>query len=207
MKRIVILFAMFLFAMMISAQTTPDSRWDEYEIALANTGLYSNYLSKKEKDIILYINLARMHPKEFYNIEVRNYQLPEGYIPLNRDNPYLRSLEKTLKNGHPLPPVYPDRKLTSYAKYLAKEQGENGETGHYRDKGPKSPYYYLGECNNYGEFNSRGHVIVLLIDDGITSLGHRRNVLDKYFTLVGVGCGSHPVYGNMCVIDFAAEDE
>ena len=207
MKRIIILFAVCFFIASAPAQITPDSRWDEYQIALANTALYVKYLSKKEKDVILYINLARMYPNEFYNIEIRNYQLPDIYTPLRRDNPYLRSLIKTLKNGHPLPPVYPNRKLSSFAKCLAIEQGENGKTGHYRDKCPNSPYYSWGECVNYGDFNSREHVIQLLIDNGVASLGHRRNILDKDFTLIGVGCGPHPEYDEVCVIDFAEEDE
>ena len=206
MKGTIILPVVFFFAVSGPARVDPDSRWDEYQIALANTGSNVNYLSKKEKDVILYINLARMYPGEFYNIEVRNYQLPDGYTPLSRDNPYLRSLEKTLKNGHPLSPVYPDRELSSFAKCLAIEQGENGKTGHERRKCRKSPYYSWGECVNYGDFNAREHVIELLIDDGVRSLGHRKIILDKRYTLIGVGCGAHPEYEKVCVTDFAEED-
>ena len=45
--------------------------------------------------------------------------------------------------------------------------------------------------------------ISLLVDDGVASRGHSRNLLDKAFTLIGVAVGPRPVYRHMCVMDFA----
>jgi uncharacterized protein YkwD len=46
-------------------------------------------------------------------------------------------------------------------------------------------------------------VISLLVDDGVPSRGHRRNLLDKAFKFIGLSLGAHPVYRHMCVMDFA----
>jgi uncharacterized protein YkwD len=60
-----------------------------------------------------------------------------------------------------------------------------------------------GENINYGNDDARRIVASLLIDDGVPSRGHRRNLLNGTFKFVGVSIGPHPVYGHMCVIDFA----
>jgi uncharacterized protein YkwD len=42
-----------------------------------------------------------------------------------------------------------------------------------------------------------------LIDDGVASRAHRINLFRAEFQVVGVACGSHPVYRTVCVVDFA----
>jgi uncharacterized protein YkwD len=45
----------------------------------------------------------------------------------------------------------------------------------------------------------------LLVDDGVSDRGHRRNLLDPRWHYVGVACGSHYRYQTMCVLDFAVQ--
>ncbi len=54
----------------------------------------------------------------------------------------------------------------------------------------------------YGHFPTGHDVIVdLLVDDGVSDRGHRRNIFNPNVHVAGVGCGPHRVYGMVCVID------
>jgi uncharacterized protein YkwD len=50
----------------------------------------------------------------------------------------------------------------------------------------------------FGPTTAHDVVAALLIDDGISDRGHRRNVLDPDIHLVGVACGTHASYRVMC---------
>lgn len=60
-----------------------------------------------------------------------------------------------------------------------------------------------GECISYGFHEARRIVMALIIDDGVANRGHRRLIYTGEFRLVGIACGQHKLYKNMCVIDFA----
>lgn len=47
-------------------------------------------------------------------------------------------------------------------------------------------------------------IVKLLIDSGVPGAPHRRDLLNPVFTFVGVGCASHPHYGNVCVIELSS---
>lgn len=64
-------------------------------------------------------------------------------------------------------------------------------------------YSAAGENISYGVNTARGIVIQLLVDDGVSSLGHRKNMLSTTFDSAGVAYGEHKYYRCMCVIDFA----
>lgn len=62
---------------------------------------------------------------------------------------------------------------------------------------------YYGENISYGYDDARKIVIQLLEDDNVLNRGHRKNILSRAFTHVGIGCGTHKRYNYMCVQDFA----
>ena len=43
----------------------------------------------------------------------------------------------------------------------------------------------------------------LLIDEGVSNLGHRKNILNPKYTKIGVGVDFHPKYEKVIVIDYA----
>lgn len=48
-------------------------------------------------------------------------------------------------------------------------------------------------------------VVLLLVDDGDPSRGHRDNLFEPRFHQAGIACGPHKSYRSACVIDFATE--
>ena len=47
-------------------------------------------------------------------------------------------------------------------------------------------------------------VLSLFIDDGVPDRGHRDNLLEPDYRVVGVGCAPHARWGTVCVLDFAS---
>ena len=61
----------------------------------------------------------------------------------------------------------------------------------------------IAENIAYGAKTARQIVVYLLIDDGVRDRGHRKNMLNPGFRMVGVATGTHPEYGIMSVMNFA----
>ena len=60
-----------------------------------------------------------------------------------------------------------------------------------------------GENIDYGMNSAREIIIHLLIDDGVPSRGHRKNLLEPRFQMVGASFGFHHEFRCCCVMDFA----
>ncbi len=55
----------------------------------------------------------------------------------------------------------------------------------------------------FGPSTAEDVVMGLLIDDGVADRGHREVLLSNDLFFAGVGCGPHPGYRVVCVVDFA----
>jgi len=121
---------------------------------------------------------------------------------------------KVMNAQQPLAPFQPSKGLTRAAKDHSSTQSLTNQVGHAGTDG-SSPfdrikrygsYMTAGENIDYGCSSAREIVVSLLVDDGVESRGHRKNIMNKNYTTVGVGyADAHKVYRCMCVIDFTGK--
>ncbi len=183
-------------------------------------------LTPAERDLVLHLNLARSNPSRYAQLFIRpRLPLFQGNFyedPLNPARMALRTKEgpavvqetaRSLSQAPPMGTLEVSRALTLAAKEHALDQSGTGETGH-TGRGGTLPgtrvahygqwEHSVGEAIAYGPASGREVVGWLLIDDGVPSRGHRRNILNPAFRWVGVAIAPHPRYGWIAVIDFAS---
>jgi uncharacterized protein YkwD len=60
----------------------------------------------------------------------------------------------------------------------------------------------MGECCYYGVEDAFDIIVDLLIDQGVSSLGHRKICLSPSYTELGVSIQPHKTYSSNTVLDF-----
>ena len=60
-----------------------------------------------------------------------------------------------------------------------------------------------GENISLGVSTASSIVLQLLVDDGVSNRGHRLNILNKDFHVIGIGMQKHTKMDMVCVMDFA----
>ena len=196
-----------LLPLTLAAQTSPWLAWDADLVRSLNTGAESEYLNEEEKKVILFMNMARKNGSLFAETFLLSY-IQEKNL---ENSSYIRSLRRDLNNTSGLDALLPEKDLTAVAQGHARKSGEKGTTGHNEfEKRFKpllgKPYVQVAENCSYGYEQAIDIVISLLIDEGIKSLGHRKNMLSKEFNSVGVAIRPHRKYRINCVIDFGSRD-
>lgn len=211
-----ILFLIFIILLFTNLQ---DSKWD---LKLLDTGRDVSYLSDLEKDVILELNKVRNNPRRYANeylVPMRNLysgkylQFPnETRIITVEGVKALNECITVLENTKPIGVLKPYNGLSLAARYHQWDQTETGLTGHKSSDGKTLPDRIemygkwngmIGEVIDYGWKDAQRIVISLLVDDGVSSRGHRKNILDSSFHCVGVSFGEHKKYKYVCVIDLA----
>lgn len=167
------------------------------EIKRSNTAVKENYLNSTEKEVYKVLNLARMYPDKFLKFFYA-YAAEHGLTKL-ASGKYYPSLTKTLKEMKAVKPLFPDKKMYELALCWAKEAGEKGITGHERRNCRDG---YFAECCTYGRTTAIEIVMSFLIDEGVSSLGHRKICLSNEYEVVGVAQQDHSTYGTNTVLDF-----
>ncbi|MCP4217332.1 MAG: CAP domain-containing protein [bacterium] len=175
----------------------------------------------KERNVVRELNLARTDPEAYARHLERLLKSYQGNIFITEDGARIITHEGVsaveeaigfLKKSKPIPPLKVSRGLSKAAKWLVGDQGPKGKTGHTGSDGsaPADRMNRYGEWRSisgenigYGPWNARHHVMMLLIDDGVRGRGHRMNIFDSRFGVVGVACGPHKTYDDMCVMEFA----
>jgi hypothetical protein len=198
-KSILVLLFLVISANSFAQKITPFHSWKTRDLAKANSARRVEDISFQEKKVIFYINLVRMNGSLFVDTYLKDYR-EDVRIPKNK---YYRSLVKTLREQDPLPPLQPRKDLFKEAIKHAKEMGRTGKKGHRsanhksfgeRMKKLKKKYIKIKESNQYGYPDALSIVIDLLIDDETESLTHRKTLLHKDLSFVGIGIRSHKKY-------------
>jgi Cysteine-rich secretory protein family len=82
--------------------------------------------------------------------------------------------------------------------------GRDGSQPHQRMERHGKVIGLSGENIGTGWGDASTMVMSLFIDDGVRGRGHRVNMLESKFRVVGIGCARHKRFGTVCVFDFAA---
>jgi uncharacterized protein YkwD len=162
--------------------------WTAEQLSKAATAKDIEYLTQAEKDAIMYINLARMFPKEFVKFELENYQAPIKFGTYLKNSSYKKSLITELNKQKSMAALTFENVLYEDAKCFATEMGDRGEIGHARIKCKASNY---AECCSYGMETGKDIAMQWLIDHDVQGVGHRRNCLEPTYTKIGLAIHTH----------------
>ena len=201
-------------------------REDEWEMSLIDTGRRVDYLSEEEKDVILATNAVRTDPekfarlyvldhKEHFNGKIIQYPGQTG-IMTHEGISAVDELYEILIKQRSLSILSPSKGMSLASLDHSKDQAQSGRTGHVGSNG-SSPFDRMnrygkwdvtaGENISYGHKNGLRIVLQLLVDDNVLNRGHRKNILNSQFNVIGVSINTHPVYGFSCVITYAGKYE
>jgi len=201
---------------------TPISGSDDWGQSTLNTAINADYISSIEKEVILEVNKVRSNPSRYaeeYLVPYRQYynghdlEIPGQITVVTNEG--IKPLDECiaqLKNSKPVPLLTPEKGMCHSARDHAVDQGKTGKTGHDGSDGSSmngrlNRYgrwsSLIGENIDYGNGTAREIVISLLIDDGVSSRGHRKNLLNGAYHKIGIAVGTHPEYRYLCVLDFA----
>ncbi len=197
-------------------ETVDTSIWD---LSVVDTARDVDYMGEIEKNVVLEMNMARSNPKKYAELYIEprikefNGKTYGGTLLTFEGADVVKECVKFMSSQKSLPALLPSKGLTRAAKDLSETQCRTNQTGHTAPDG-SDPFQRMkrygsysgtaGENVSYGSKSAREIVVSLLIDDGVKSRGHRKNILSKDYTVTGIGfADTHKAYGCECVIDFA----
>ena len=181
----------------------------------------ASYLSSLEKAVIREMNMARTSPggylsllEEFKeNYDGKLLKLPEGKLILTKEGTEaVVEAIRSLRSQKPVLLLRPSKGMSLGARDHAKDLGSSGRYGH-QGSDSSQPWdrvnrygiweKTIGENISFGSDQARIVVISFIVDDGDADRGHRKNIFNPDFHVVGVACRHPAAYGTICVITFA----
>ncbi len=166
------------------------------------------YANAQSEAALKIMNEVRTDPQGFLNLRLLPY-LKEHEL---ENNSYAKSLVSELRVAKPVNALQSSSVLEKLARGHAIDMGEKGKVGHTSSNGTtfenrirkKIKTGMIAENCDYGNAEPLDIVMSLLIDDEITSLGHRKNILHPSLNYVGIAIEKHKTYRMNCVMDFAS---
>ena len=167
------------------------------------------------------INAARANPQSFIPY-LESYRATfKGNISYSPDGSRVSTIEGTavideaiayLKTLSQLPPYTMSKGLSTAANSQVTDLMENSALGHYGKDGSDLPTR-LKKFGNYGTLTAenityyaplaREIVMAMIIDDGVKSRGHRKNIFSSGFKQIGPAFGQGKKGESLCVVIFA----
>ena len=181
-----------------SLSTIDTSKWD---VKALDTARNVDYLSDIEKDVVLEMNMARTNPSLYAELyiapRIKNFngKTYNGRLITQEGAAVVDECVKFMAKAKPLSILNPEKGLSLAAQKHSSTQGETDQTGHTGVDGSTpfkriekyGTYKTAGENIAYGSNSGRDIVVDLLIDDGVSSRGHRKNIMNAQFDSSGVG--------------------
>lgn len=171
----------------------------------------------QQREMAAEVNLARADPRAYAEIieqhfiglgDDRLHRRGSVLIQMREGRPAVDEAVAYLRSAEPRPPLVLNSCLSQSAQDHVAESGPLGRVDHRSvdGRGPSERaaarvgrQVSCGENISYGRNSPREAVIALLVDDGVESRGHRRNLFHQPYKSLGIGVGSHSVYRTMTV--------
>jgi uncharacterized protein YkwD len=185
----------------------------------APRAMTENYFAMLERDVVQELNRVRTNPARYADVLEKDLQYYRGDIFRRpEDDSGLQTREGAaavreaigvLRSTKPVGALRPSSGMSHAARDHLNDQAPRGLMNH---KGTDGSMAWdrvarygqwqrkVSENMTFGPASPHDIVAALLIDDGITNRGHRKNVLDPDIKLVGIACGPHKTYRVMCDI-------
>lgn len=172
------------------------------------------------QEVIAQVNRVRTNPQAYaaYLQNFRAYYTADGtfHAPgrtARRTREGVAALDQaihTLQHASAQAPITVNDLLANPGHDLIASQQQSGQIGHGSSPMARLQRYGVwqeaaGENVAYGAPTPEQVVYNLVVDDGERNRGHLKNILQSSFRVAGVSQGNHPIYGTICVIDFASD--
>lgn len=222
MKRTMIFLLLFTLSSTMFAQFAltqldhkpiPYPRLRVYAVDSFNTSsIYYSKLPSASKEVLYYTNLARYNPQYFWDSVVTPILV--AFPELKGKN--AQSLLRDFKISGPLPMFSLHPKLINAAQFHSADLANTGTFSHSSSNGDDfvKRLTKFGVTNTYAAENiSNGQqaivlsIVLLYLDIGIADLGHRKTLLSKQYSLIGLGYATHPTQGFFITQDFSSTIE
>ncbi len=168
-------------------------------------------LTTTAQNFFYWVNYSRINPKRFWDSVVT--QILETFPSLK--STYSESLKNDLYNQTPLPPLTLNAKLVQTAQNHALDIcTNNGNIGHVSTDGRTFSdrikavgiKYCGGENVSVGDVDPILSIVLLYIDYGIPTLGHRKALLNTSYLETGIGVAPYGKDGSIFIVqDFSCK--
>jgi uncharacterized protein YkwD len=174
-----------------------------------------------EQEVFEEVNNVRQNPLKYVDYLQEYKKMLNGKILSRPNQPRFMTIEGSsaideaisdLQNMTALRPLTASKLLTTVANNQLNDLKETPNLGHYGKDGSDfknrlakigKKGKYASENINYKDRIAKDVLLSLIIDDGIKSRPHRKNILNLEYNLLGVSCGIANDNQMICVMVFA----